>query len=79
MIPFPKKKYNVIYADPPWHYQTWGEGSNRNVTSKYETMSPEEIFKHPVSDLADEDEDFQDELMECIEEKMEEYEEENED
>ena len=55
MIPFPKKKYNVIYAAPPWHYQTWGEGSNRNVTSKYDTMSPEEIFKLPVSDLADED------------------------
>ena len=20
MIPFPDKKYNIIYADPPWHY-----------------------------------------------------------
>ncbi len=22
MIPFPAKKYNVIYADPPWAYKT---------------------------------------------------------
>lgn len=21
MIPFPNKKYSVIYADPPWKYQ----------------------------------------------------------
>lgn len=21
MIPFPNKKYSVIYADPPWSYQ----------------------------------------------------------
>ena len=21
MIPFPDKKYNIIYADPPWEYE----------------------------------------------------------
>lgn len=21
MIPFPNKKYNIIYADPPWSYR----------------------------------------------------------
>ena len=20
------KKYNIIYADPPWHYNTWKDG-----------------------------------------------------
>ena len=54
MIPFPDKKYNIIYSDPAWHYQTWGEGGKRNVTSKYNTMSMEEIWKLPVKDIADE-------------------------
>lgn len=26
MIPFPNKKYSVIYADPPWAYQQGGLG-----------------------------------------------------
>ena len=54
MIPFPNKKYNIIYADPAWHYQTWGEGGKRNVTSKYKTMSMQEIWDLPVNEIADE-------------------------
>ena len=28
MIPFPNKKYNIIYADPPWSYkEDWGNGA----------------------------------------------------
>lgn len=46
------KKYSIIYADPPWHYQTWGEGGNRNVTSKYKTMSPQEIWDLPVQNIS---------------------------
>ena len=23
MIKFPNKKYNIIYADPPWHFENW--------------------------------------------------------
>ena len=53
MIPFPNKKYNIIYSDPAWHYQTWGEGGNRNVTSKYKTMSMQEIWDLPVNEIAD--------------------------
>ena len=27
VIPFPDKKYNIIYADPPWQYnESWGNG-----------------------------------------------------
>lgn len=33
MIPFPDKKYSVIYADPPWSYS--GGGAKRNVTRHY--------------------------------------------
>ena len=54
MIPFPNEKYKIIYADPAWHYQTWGEGGNRNVTSKYKTMTMKEICDLPVNDIADE-------------------------
>ena len=55
MIPFPNKKYNIIYSDPAWHYQVWKEGSKRNVTSKYKTMNPQEIWDLPVQDIADKD------------------------
>jgi hypothetical protein len=41
MIPFPNKKYNIIYADPPWKYkESWGNGSNEHT---YPTMTIEEI------------------------------------
>ena len=54
MIPFPNKKYNIIYADPAWNYQTWGEDtSKRNVKLKYNTMSMEDIWNLPVCEIAD--------------------------
>ena len=54
MIPFPDKKYNIIYSDPAWNYENWGEGASRNVKEKYKTMSMEEIWKLPVKNIADE-------------------------
>ena len=51
-IPFPNKKYNIIYADPAWHYDKRNEG-NRNVQQKYDTMTFEDIYNLPVSDIAD--------------------------
>ena len=53
MIPFPDKKYNIIYADPPWHYETRGKGGNRNVTNKYNTMSKDEIWNLPIQNITD--------------------------
>lgn len=46
MIPFPKKKYSVIYADPPWNYAAGGK--TRNVERHYRTMKPEDIYSLPV-------------------------------
>ena len=42
MIPFPKKKYNIIYADPAWHFKHWND---ETVTRKapYDVMSKEDI------------------------------------
>ena len=43
----------VIYADPPWRYQTWkGQGV---AERHYPTMSLEEIKALPVAELADKD------------------------
>lgn len=49
------KKYQVIYADPPWAYRVWSKkGSGRSAESHYPTMNMEEIEKLPVGKLADE-------------------------
>ena len=66
MIPFPDKKYQIIYADPPWEYGCWGKASpaaymvsgikeetNIELPMPYSTMSIEEIKNLPVEDLAD--------------------------
>lgn len=53
MIPFPKNKYAVIYADPPWKYVAGGK--RRNVEKHYHTMQPEDIYSLPVQDIAKDD------------------------
>lgn len=55
MIPFPDKKYKVIYADPPWDYSdvhTWKKMGG-GVRGKYKTMTVWDICALPVKDLAD--------------------------
>lgn len=47
------KKYNIIYADPPWSYdRKVGQGI---ADEQYQTMDIEEIKKLPIKDLADKD------------------------
>lgn len=45
------KKYNIIYADPPWKYKTF---SDRNVCP-YPIMKDEDIYKLPIQNIADDD------------------------
>lgn len=47
------KKYNIIYADPPWEYKESGSGS-RVVKSHYPTMEIEQIKKLPIPKIAEE-------------------------
>ncbi len=47
VIPFPDKKYDIIYADPPWSYSD--KGCNGNAADHYPTMTVEEICKLPVN------------------------------
>ena len=54
MIQFPNKKYNIIYADPPWHYDKRNEGV-RNVQNKYATMTFDEIYNMPIQDITHND------------------------
>jgi len=47
MIPFPNKKYTIIYADPPWNYRHCASNSRR-IENKYPTMPLDEIKNLPI-------------------------------
>jgi N6-adenosine-specific RNA methylase IME4 len=51
------KKYNIIYADPPWEYKQSGSKTNSRGMAKqhYHTMSTEDICKLPIRQLATDD------------------------
>ena len=61
MIPFPDKRYDIIYADPPWDYEMsmstnkdktiWDASSNKI----YSTMDNMEVSLLPVQEIANED------------------------
>jgi len=52
---FPKGKYRVIYADPPWDYGSSPTAKNTATPDlKYPVMSLEDICKMPVKEIADE-------------------------
>lgn len=61
MIPFPKKKYQIIYADPPWSYNDKrtkpGPKGNKagGARNHYETISLEDIKALPVESIAEDD------------------------
>ena len=50
------KKYNTIYADPPWQYRVYSKkGLGRSAESHYPTMGIDEIRALPVAELAEKD------------------------
>ena len=56
MIPFPKKKYNVIYADPPWDYggaKLNNKQRGKELYDHYPTMTDHDILALPVKKIAD--------------------------
>ena len=56
MIPFPDKKYKIIYADPPWTFNTFSEkGKGRSPEKHYDCMTLKDIENLPIGDLADTD------------------------
>jgi N6-adenosine-specific RNA methylase IME4 len=53
--PFPgDRRYAVIYADPPWHFEVYNEesGIERAAGNHYPTMSLDEICGLPIPNLA---------------------------
>ena len=44
-----EKKYQIIYADPPWQYKVWSKkGNGRSAESHYKTMNIEDIINNPT-------------------------------
>jgi len=55
LIPFPDKKYKIIYADPAWSYSDKALAGNRGASCKYDVMTLELIKALPVNTIADDD------------------------
>lgn len=53
---FNNKKFNVIYADPAWSFNSKKTGGSMRsgASQKYDVMSIEDLKAFPVQDLADE-------------------------
>ena len=52
------KRYNIIYADPPWSYggrKLNAASGGKELADHYPTMEIEELKKLPVRELADKD------------------------
>lgn len=50
----PRGHFGAIYADPPWHYKVWAEGSQdaRLTSAKYRVMGTADIAALAVAGLA---------------------------
>jgi len=57
VIPFPKKKYKIIYADPAWQFDNKNTGGSMSSSaeSQYNVMTIEDMKNLPVADIADDD------------------------
>jgi N6-adenosine-specific RNA methylase IME4 len=49
-IPFPDKKYQIIYADPPWSYYC---GGKKNASRHYKCQPIQWIWDLPVKNITD--------------------------
>lgn len=53
---FPKQKFGVIYADPPWHFKVRSQkGEGRSARKHYSVMSLDDIKALPLVDIAADD------------------------
>jgi N6-adenosine-specific RNA methylase IME4 len=47
------KRYDIIYADPPWSYKVWSKkGEGRSAESHYSTMQKEDIQRLDIPKIA---------------------------
>lgn len=52
-----KKKYNVIYADPPWSFKTYSQKgkAKKSADAHYRCMDLSDIKQMPIQKLAEDD------------------------
>ena len=50
--PFPDKKYEIIYADPPWNYKDKSKSHGGGAESHYNCMTIQEIISLPVNEIS---------------------------
>ena len=61
VIDLPNKKYNIIYADPPWHYGSKSAVNNttgsaiKPLSDHYSTMSLQELKNMPIKSMTKDD------------------------
>ena len=50
------KKYNIIYADPPWTFKTYSDKGKEKKSAEvhYKCMTINDIYNLPVNNIADE-------------------------
>lgn len=51
----PAKKYQVIYADPPWTYRDKADSGQRGAGHKYPCMELSDLLQLPIKSLAADD------------------------
>ena len=49
----PDKKYQIIYADPPWSYRDKASSGNRGASFKYDVQDHKWICNLPVENISD--------------------------
>lgn len=49
------KKYQIIYADPPWSYNDKMKGHSFSLDHEYKTMNLEDIKNLPIKDISEDD------------------------
>ena len=49
------KKYNIIYADPPWSYKDKAQAGKRGACFKYPVMNLQDICNLPIKDIVADD------------------------
>lgn len=52
---FPDKKFNAIYADPPWKYRDSADSGNRGASHKYPCMTLSDLMQLPINRIAAKD------------------------
>ena len=47
------KKYNIIYADPPWSFKTYSDkGKDRSPDNHYGVMNLKDICNLPIDNIS---------------------------